>query len=133
MSPFGGPAGNPVMPVKHNPKRIIYVGFLEPKVLEGRDIHVTLRPYEGTFEGGTVGARAFSAQDFMYHGKRVRGGSVGVSNMVERNHELRSCEPHYEIVLERLVRENRGEIVPRFFEDGIEILKRIGITMRPRD
>jgi len=101
------------------PKRLIRVGFIQPKELEGNIIYVQLRKVRSSkFE--EVYAGAVSNEEFKCWSPLPPSMWMGVT---EASNKSLTTDNYYEVehFLESLKKGNDAEIVERYKEDGLEL------------
>ena len=103
-------------------KRVISVGFVTPKTLEGNTIYVNLEKH-----GNEIGATAVSTENFKYQDKQTTqppflSSQKKISNMdYTRKEGLPICHSSYVEFIHILARENEAIVIyRRALMEGIE-------------
>jgi len=97
-------------------KRIILLNLIKPMTLDPDAIHVCLIP----LREGQIGADVSSNRSFKYCGME----RTATTNMP--SHPNQKCYPDYATLMERLIRENNGEVhYPLFISDALKIYERL--------
>ena len=109
--------------------RIVSIGFIRPEedeMVRSRDtIYVCLRPW-----GSSIGAEAFSEEDFTYEQARISGWKrkekTVISNMTHSRLEgLPIVRSNYETFIKELAKENDARVRYGLVEDGVILARRL--------